>query len=120
MEGCHGGAQRLVGVEGFPKTYSSDQPIGRVHANPNAFDVLIRDYKMSGGPGFDVIRAAKAIRCDKPVVLMSRHVSDNVSEQAMRVDANAALAKQCLATDLLPVLGQLLSRASAPGGCGAV
>ncbi|HUO94795.1 MAG TPA: GAF domain-containing protein [Steroidobacteraceae bacterium] len=108
--------ERLLAERGYQAHgyTSSAAALEALHAEPESFDLIVTDYKMPGSTGFDIIRAVKALRPDMPVVLVSGYVSEKVAEQARRAGADAVLAKQALATDLLPLLSQLLSRAG-PG-----
>jgi len=99
--------ERGYQVQGFD---SSQTALDALHAEPDAFDLIVTDYKMPGHTGFDMIRAIKAIRPDMPILLVSGYLSDKVREQAERAGADAVLAKQCLASDLLPTLNELFSR----------
>ena len=99
--------ERGYQVQGFD---SPQTALDALHAEPDVFDLIVTDYKMPGHTGFDMIRAIKAIRPDMPVVLVSGYLSDKLREQAERVGADAVLAKQCLAKDLLPTLSELFLR----------
>jgi PAS domain S-box-containing protein len=94
-------------VQGFASPHSA---LDALHVEPDAFDLIVTDYKMPGHTGFDVIRAIKAIRPDMPILLVSAYLSDKLRQQAERAGADAVLAKQCLASDLLPTLNALFSR----------
>lgn len=108
--------ERLLTERGYQVLgYDSPQSaLDALHAEPDAFDLIVTDYKMPGHTGFDIIRAIKAIRPDMPMLLVSGFLSDKLREQAERVGADAVLAKQCLATDLLPTLDELFSRGRQP------
>jgi len=99
--------QRGYQVQGF---HSPQVALDALHAEPDAFDLVVTDYKMPGHTGLDVIRAIKAIRPDMPILLVSGYLSDKVREQAKRAGADAVLSKPCLARDLLPTINELFSR----------
>jgi CheY-like chemotaxis protein/signal transduction histidine kinase len=104
--------ERLLTERGY-QALGFDSPqiaLDALHAEPDAFDLIVTDYKMPGHTGLDIIRAIKAIRPDMPILLVSGYLSDKLREQAERAGADAVLAKQCLATELLPTLNDLFSR----------
>ena len=108
--------ERLLAEHGY-HVQGFDRPqiaLDALHAEPDAFDLIVTDYKMPGHTGFDVIRAIKAIRPEMPILLVSAYLSDKLRAQAERAGADAVLAKQCLATELLPTLNELFSRGTLP------
>ncbi len=108
--------ERLLTERGY-QVLGFDSPqsaLDALHSEPDAFDLIVTDYKMPGHTGFDIIRAMKAIRPDMPILLVSGFLSDKLREQAERAGADVVLSKQCLATDLLPTLDELFSRRRQP------
>jgi CheY-like chemotaxis protein len=105
--------ERLLAERGYQVRCctSSTAALDLLAADPEAFDAIVTDYKMPARTGFDILRAVKAVRTNLPIVIISGYVSEKLREQAERTGADAVLPKQCIATDLIPILHRLLGSA---------
>jgi len=64
-------------------------------------DVLVLDLKMPGTDGIDVLRAAKAIRPDLKVVILTMHAGQEYVARAVKGGADAYLLKDSAVQDLV-------------------
>ena len=73
-------------------------------ASTHAVDVVIVDYFMPEMNGPEIAIEMKRLRPHAPIIMLS--ASDDVPEQALEL-VDALIAKDCLASDLLPAIAQL-------------
>jgi two-component system nitrogen regulation response regulator GlnG len=67
-------------------------------------DVLIADFRMPGRNGLDVLRSAKALDEDLPVILMTGYAEVQGAVEAMKAGAHDYLAKPFLLEDTMRVI----------------
>ncbi len=86
---------RLLGSLGHQVVVETDPRLAaeRLHAAPQAFDVLFTDQTMPGMTGDELARAAMAIRADLPVVLCTGYSEHYRLEDATRDGVRAFLSK---------------------------
>jgi CheY-like chemotaxis protein len=94
---------------------SSTAALAALRAEPQRFDLLLSDEAMPGLTGSELARAARALRPDLPIVLMSGFVTPALLERARELDVAAVLNKPLAAADLGRALAAALRglRASA-------
>ena len=74
--------------------------------HPDAFDAIVTDLSMPGMSGFDLARAALAIRPEIPVVMMSGYVRQEDQTEAARLGIRTLIEKP----DSMDDLGRALDR----------
>lgn len=77
-------------------------------SNPADVDLLVTDYNMPGLSGLDVVRQAKALRADLPMVISSGHVTPGMTAEALAEGVAQVLNKQDSVEDLAQILADLL------------
>jgi len=83
------------------------QALNELRANPHAFDVLVTDLSMRGMNGFELTRAAHAVRPELPVLLTSGYVRTEDRETASQVGIRELILKP----NTVEELGQAIERA---------
>lgn len=89
-------------------------------AHPERFDAIVTDERMPGLGGISLIKSAKAIRPNVPVLLVSGYLGTSIAERAKSAGADLVLRKPVATAELASSLAQLLaehseSTASTPG-----
>lgn len=87
---------KLLERAGYQVSVFSD-PEGALHAiraAPEAYDVLVTDFNMSGRNGLDVVRELAAIRPSLPVVLSSGYFDDVLVAAARALGVRHLLGKE--------------------------
>ena len=79
-------------------------------ARPDAFDLLITDLSMPGMSGLTVIRTARALRPDLPIILTSGNARSADAQAARAAGVAEIIEKPATPQDLLPVIERLLHR----------
>ena len=67
----------------------------------SGYDACLLDYRLGPQNGLQLIRAAMAAGCDKPIILLTGHGDHGVDTEAMRSGAADYLVKSYLTTDML-------------------
>jgi CheY-like chemotaxis protein len=65
----------------------------RLRASPDAFDLVLTDYRMAGMSGLELAAAVREIDPDIPVALASGEISDKLRAEARHVGAVAVISK---------------------------
>lgn len=76
--------------------------------NPHEFDVLVTDYNMPGLTGLQVIEAARELREDLPVILLSGYVSDQLCQACTQQGVGFVMEKQKSLEELRRVIEHAL------------
>jgi CheY-like chemotaxis protein len=76
--------------------------------NPHEFDVLVTDYNMPGLTGLQVIEAARELREDLPVILLSGYVSDQLRLACTQQGVGFVMEKQKSLEELRRVIEHAL------------
>lgn len=72
-------------------------------------DILVIDISMPGVNGIEAVRRIKAAGCTARVVFLSMHQDHDYIEAALATGADCFVAKNSLATDLVPALREALA-----------
>jgi DNA-binding NarL/FixJ family response regulator len=72
-------------------------------------DVLVLDLKMPGTDGIDVLRAAKAIRPQLKIVILTMHAGQEYVARAVKGGANAYLLKDSAVQDLVAAVDAVMA-----------
>jgi len=72
-------------------------------------DVLVLDLKMPGTDGIDVLRAAKAIRPQLKVVILTMHAGQEYVARAVKGGADAYLLKDSAVQDLVAAVAAVMA-----------
>lgn len=72
--------------------------------------VLITDIELPGASGLDLIAAARAIRAEQPVIVMTAHASVDYAVRALRDQADEFLTKPIASGDLVAAVARLAER----------
>ena len=84
--------------------------------NPTNYDALISDQQMSTTMrGTDLARAARAVRSDLPIVLITGHRDANLKARAEAAGVREILDKPLHSEQLRQVLARILAARSRPG-----
>ena len=87
---------QLLERAGYQVSVFSDPELAlkTLRAAPEACDVLVTDFNMSGRNGLDVVRELAAIRPDLPVVLSSGYFDDALVAAARALGVRHLLGKE--------------------------
>ena len=83
--------------------------IAALRGAPDAFDIVVTDFHMPDGTGFDVASAAQQARPGLPVVLSSGYLPEDRQAQAEAAGVRAMLRKERTVDDLPALLDRLLA-----------
>jgi DNA-binding response OmpR family regulator len=81
---------------------SGDAALERLGAN--VYDVAVVDVKMPGTSGQEVLRVARELRPEMPVILLTGHGSTEEGEEGMRLGACAYLFKPVNIEELMKTM----------------
>ena len=84
---------RLVEKEGFKSKVAYDGNVAIEMIRDKMPDVMLLDIKMPGMDGLEVLKAAKEMDPDLPVIMITAHAEINGAVEAMRAGAHDYLAK---------------------------
>jgi len=103
--------ERLLARAGYRVSchVDADAALAALHADPQAYDLVLTDFNMPGLSGLDVSRAIAGIRPDLPVIMISGYVADELPMDARRVGVREVVGKQNVLEDLLPAIGRALA-----------
>ena len=95
---------RCYQVTGFTRPAEA---LAAIRLDPGGFDVIVTDFAMPEFSGLDVAREVLRLRPDLPVVVVSRHIADDVRESLLSAGVRAVLDKPCGAGELAALLHRL-------------
>lgn len=87
---------------------SSVDALAALRANPQRFDLLLSDEAMPGLTGSDLVRAARQLRPDLPVVLMSGLVTPALRQRAQDLGVTEVLCKPLVTAEVARALAAAL------------
>jgi CheY-like chemotaxis protein len=85
-----------------------------LHANPSACDAVVTDYRLQGFSGVELLKQAKLLRPDLPVVVISGYVDDALKSAAYAAGAALVASKNSDLHELCMALRELLSEEPNP------
>ena len=88
---------------------AGDKAIEALLEQPDAFDIVVTDVRMSEMSGLDLAHRLAQLRPQLPVVMTTGDVSDELRKQALRVGALAILQKENTAEQLVPLVRRILA-----------
>ena len=101
------GEEMLAELGYEPVGFSSGtEALDALRAEPQRFDLLLTDEAMPGLTGSELALAARALRPDLPVVLMSGFVTPALQQRARTLGAAAVLGKPLVAADIATALAR--------------
>jgi two-component system, OmpR family, KDP operon response regulator KdpE len=74
-----------------------------------AMDLILLDVRLPDGDGLDLLRLVRSSNPDLGVVVMSASVLPEEREEALRAGCNAFVPKPYLASELLLIIGRVLT-----------
>jgi len=86
----------LLGRSGsgaYQVSWASSFAAGRKMLREDGFDVALFDYQLGGGTGIDLLREARELGCEKPIILLTGHDSAEVDQEASQAGAADYLCK---------------------------
>jgi len=87
---------------------SGDDAVEKLEAE--AFDIVITDFNMPGKTGIDVLKAAKTIKADTEVILITAYGSIDLAVEAMRLGAADFVTKPFNISDIERKVDKILRR----------
>jgi CheY-like chemotaxis protein len=84
-----------------------------MHANPCAYSLLVTDQNMLGQSGLQLAESFKQINDAVPIIITSGHLTEELSEKAMRLGVHALLPKEDAFEQLVGAVAMALHEASA-------
>jgi DNA-binding NtrC family response regulator len=82
--------------------------LAALHEDPASYDLIVTDHNMSDGSGLDLVRAARRLRPDVPVVLMSGYLNEGVLRDAVELGVGVFLSKPFSVAQLTASVEQAL------------
>jgi len=89
---------------------SSAAALAAFRADPERFDAVITDERMSGMSGSALIREVRGIRGRVPIVMMSGYIGGGLAERAREAGADEVLKKPLSAHDVATGLARVLQK----------
>jgi DNA-binding NarL/FixJ family response regulator len=106
-----GGIRRILegqpGVEVVAEAADGDAALDLVRHTDA--DVLVLDLKMPGADGVEVLRAAKSIRPELKVIILTMHAGQEYVGRAVRAGADAYLLKDSAVQDLVAAVDAVVA-----------
>ena len=110
-----GGIRRILegqpGIEVVAEAADGAAALARLAEHPEA-DILVLDLTMPGRDGNDVLTAAKALRPDLKVIVLTMHAGQEYVMRAVRGGADAYLLKDSAVQDLVAAVDAVLAGGS--------
>lgn len=101
------GEEMLAELGYEPVGFSSGaDALAALRAEPQRFDLLLSDEAMPGLTGSELAQAARALRPDLPIVLMSGLITPALQQRARELGAAAVLGKPLVAADIAAALAR--------------
>ncbi len=88
--------------------------LAALRAEPLAYDLMITDYHMPGTSGLQVVREARKLRPDLPVILTSGFITDKLREEAGAAGVGHILGKPFQVDELTQVIRRLVAISKRP------
>lgn len=104
---------RILELEGIEVHAASTVDMGEemLTARPAPpFDLIITDIKMPGQDGFAMIRRAKEIQPDIPILIMTGYLTVNTREKGRRMGADNYIAKPFTPEELVDAVLKTTNR----------
>jgi excisionase family DNA binding protein len=99
---------RVLGPPTHQTDAVSDGQTAIDHLRVERYDVLIVDLQMPGVSGMDVIRVAKGLTPDMPVIIITGHSSEASAIDALNLGVKAYLTKPFRARQVLTTVEEVL------------
>jgi PAS domain S-box-containing protein len=93
---------------------AAEAALDAVRTAPQAYDLVVTDYKMPGLSGLDVARELARIRADLPVVIISGYIDRKLQETARELGVRQLLNKLHTSEELLDAIDRLTGTRVAP------
>ena len=100
---------RVLRRAGFDCLLAHDGPAGIAAFDSARPDIVLSDVNLGVGDGFEIARHVRESSPGIPVILMTTHHSEGVSQQATRDGASRYLRKPFSNADLVSMIKSLLS-----------
>ncbi len=71
------------------------------HISSSAFDLYLVDYRLGARTGIDLLKEAREMNCEEPIILLTGKGNPNIDKQAMQMGAVDYLVKSELTTEKL-------------------
>lgn len=97
IESC----RRILEAEGMETHVARTVEKGEELLAADDFDLMLTDIKMPGRDGFEMIRRAREIRPDMPVLVMTGYLTSETVENSRRFGVNHFIAKPFTPEELL-------------------
>jgi two-component system response regulator HydG len=96
--------------KGFETTVAHSAAQGKLRLRQQQFDLLLLDYRLPDGDGFEVLEAAHIQQAELPVVIMTSFHDIRTAVKAIRSGAFDYITKPVNPEELLMVLQEALNR----------
>ncbi len=102
---------RLLGRQGYTVTgYTrADEALAALHADPQAFDLVITDFNMPGASGLALARDALSRRPDLPVAVTSGYITESLRAEAARLGVCEVIYKPNTVDEMLAAVHRVLA-----------
>lgn len=106
---------RLLERSGYKvTTYGvANDALDELRSAPHSVDLIVTDMNMPGLSGLDLLREAKKLRLDLPVIVGSGNFPTEVQAEAAQAGARATYQKQNTLEELPTLLGEVLKHRTA-------
>lgn len=85
--------RRVLEAEGMAVHTANTVAAGGEILAVEPFDLMLTDIKMPGEDGFEMIRRAKQLRPDMPVLMMTGYLTPQITEKGRQFGADNYIAK---------------------------
>lgn len=105
---------QALSTAGYAVATAIDGEHGLDKVKESHFDVLLLDMKLPGMDGIEVLRRARALRSDLPVIMITAHGTVETAVEAMKVGAIDYLRKPFTPDEIRSIVGKVLRRQTLP------
>jgi DNA-binding NarL/FixJ family response regulator len=99
--------QELNNVEVVATARSEESAVRQMRAAPSAYDLIIVDVFLISGSGLGVLRAAKALKMDARVVVLTNYATLDVRKSCVGLGAERVFDKSRQIEDFIAYCGGL-------------
>ena len=100
--------RRILEAEGITVKSSQTVSAGVDRLTAEPYDFMLTDIKMPGQDGFEMIKRAKELQPDMPVLLMTGFLTADIMSTGIRAGADICIAKPFTPEELMEAVRRII------------